>query len=70
MKTTNEYQRHIVGYGSIPKAVLAAIAVSFAAMHHGDKALDSDSPSEVVTGWLMQEWQTLYEQGIVPQKPR
>ncbi len=60
-KTTNEYAREIKNYDNIPKAVLAAIAVS--AVTCGGDLLDE------ATERINAEWQILHEAGIVPQKP-
>ena len=51
-----------------PKAVLAAIAVSYAHIN-----LDHDAgelfDEETITKKLHEEWTALYASGIVPQKP-
>lgn len=62
MKITNEYSS-VLGpvYERMPKAVLAAIVVSFAARISG--GLDA------VPTAVMDEWQVLFENGIVPQRP-
>lgn len=63
IKLMNEYSGVIDDelYEKIPKAVLAAIAVSYLSGggDHLDKAQDE----------LLEEWRVLYEGGIVPQKP-
>lgn len=60
MKVTNEYAREIRDvYDDMPKAVLAAIAVS--ALTVGGDRLDA-ATVRVVT-----EWDTLHAAGIVPQ---
>jgi len=64
MKTHNDYARCIVDYERIPKAVLAAIAYSFASR----LIEDNDSPT-MVDAAIMDEWATLHINGIVPQKP-
>lgn len=47
-------------FADTPKTVWAAIAISFAAMlGHGDTLPD----------FIRAEWQALYDNGIVPQKP-
>lgn len=62
MKITNEYSQ-VLGpiYERMPKAILAAIAVSFAA-----RIFDG---LEAVPNAVMDEWQALFDNGIVPQKP-
>jgi hypothetical protein len=49
-------------FDSIPKSVFAAIAISYL-VNHGVAFED-------VTEEIMNEWQTLHLNGIVPQKPR
>jgi len=62
-KTHNEYAEQLRGmYDDIPKAVLAAIAVS--AMTCGGDHLDE------AKSLIAEEWQALHNQGIVPQAPR
>lgn len=63
-KTSNEYAELITNYDQIPKAVLAAIAVSFIVNQGGVAANEEDT-----TAAIMQEWTTLHAQGFVPQKP-
>jgi len=48
-------------YDDIPKAVLAAIAVSYAST--GGDHIDDAVPN------ILREWGILHENGIVPQKP-
>lgn len=62
-KTSNEYADMIPQdfYRDCPKAVLAAIAVSFAMMINGEDEKDG------IGGQLAREWATLHENGIVPQ---
>jgi len=62
-KTSNEYAELITNYEQIPKAVLAAIAVSFIVNRSGSVN------AEDTTVALMEEWALLHTQGIVPQKP-
>lgn len=50
-----------------PKAVWAALAVSYAANRERDGA--EPGPGEKAWLILLAEWETLYDQGIVPQKP-
>lgn len=61
MKKLNNYQQAIDQgfYEKAPKAVLAAIAVSMA-INNGEDA----------TEYLKREWQTLYNNGIISQKPQ
>lgn len=61
LKLTNEYS-NLLGplYATIPKAVLAAIAIS--ALTSGDH-LD-EAPARVLA-----EWRVLHQNGIVPQAP-
>ena len=48
-------------YDRIPKSVMTAIAVSFATSG-GERIEDA-------TEEILHEWQVLYDNGIVPQKP-
>lgn len=64
LKLSNEYARAIVDYGRIPKAVLAAVAYSFASRIISD----GDSPT-MIEAAIMDEWVVLHQNGIVPQKP-
>ncbi len=61
-KTENEYQSLIDQsfYEKCPKAVFAAIAVSY--------AVNRGIPLEEVTSELLNEWKTLNGNNIVPQK--
>jgi hypothetical protein len=63
MKIGNEYADAIdkTFYENIPKAVLAALAVSYASAG-GDQLAD-------VTDRLLKEWDVLHANGIVPQSP-
>lgn len=63
MKLTNEYAHALDDrfYRTIPKAVLAAIAVSYAS-EGGDNLADAQER-------VREEWGILYDNGIVPQKP-
>lgn len=63
MKLHNEYARALSNYERIPKAVLAAIAYSFA------DRLNCDIEGATPEGTIMDEWHLLYENGIVPQRP-
>lgn len=65
MHSINRYEGWVSDiYDSTPKAVFAAIAVSFAVMHSGDEDF-AKAQDEV-----LREWWTLYDNGIIPQKPR
>ena len=57
----NEYARLLPYYDRIPKTVLAAIAVSYAS--RGGDCLHEAAAN------VAREWATLYQNGIVPQKP-
>lgn len=63
-KTKNSYQSQLdpAFYERCPKAVFAAIAVSFVVNLKGQTFHKLESE-------LYLEWLTLYRQGIVPQKP-
>lgn len=61
-KIQNEYQRTLGDlFNDIPKAVLAAIAVS--ALTCGGDHLDTAKER------VCREWLILYQNGIIPQKP-
>ena len=60
-KISNDYAAEIAHYERMPKAVLAAIAVSFTSC--GGDNMDG------VTDRLIDEWWALHQAGIVPQKP-
>ena len=63
-KLHNEYAAELgTMYAKMPKAVLAAIAVSFATQMSGEDALHEACAA------ILKEWQALYRAGIVPQKP-
>lgn len=62
MKQSNEYAKTLgKWYDKIPKAVLAAVAVSFATQ-------GGDNLEQALVA-VMTEWNTLHLNGIVPQKP-
>lgn len=69
-KMTNEYA-DVLGYdlyAKMPKAVLAAIAVSFASLQvegQGGESLDRDA----IRAAMIEEWTILHSNGIIPQKP-
>lgn len=63
MKTFNQYAELVADiYAATPKAVFAAIAVSFANISA------EDNLSKARDG-VVEEWWLLYLNGIVPQKP-
>jgi hypothetical protein len=63
-KQTNEYMREIESklYADTPKAVFAALLVSFL-----DRLSGGDAHN--VNDEIVEEWNALYLAGIVPQKP-
>jgi hypothetical protein len=63
VKLSNEYAK-LLGplYTGMPKAVIAAIAVSFANRIN-------EGVFDGVECLIADEWQALYENGIVPQRP-
>lgn len=61
-KTENEYQNLLKNYDKMPKAVLAAIAVSYAL-----RQVEEDFGR--VEEEIMNEWRVLHSAGVVPQKP-
>lgn len=63
-KATNGYQRAFGAlYDEIPKSVFAAVALSFAYISIEEKGFDEAARR------VIEEWRTLFENGIVPQKP-
>jgi hypothetical protein len=52
-----------------PKAVFAAIAVSFANRLDGEDALQRDGGTEDLLRAVMEEWDMLHQAGIIPQRP-
>jgi hypothetical protein len=68
MKTTNEYSE-LTGrlYAKTPKAVFAALAVSFLT-RLGENGGNLPTP-EAVQQQLLDEWQILHDNGIVQQQP-
>jgi hypothetical protein len=63
-KVFNEYVKALEGgYALTPKAVYAAVAYSLAMRLCGD---DGEAARDLIA----QEWQTLHENGLVPQKPK
>lgn len=63
-KRDNEYAQQLLDIEA-PKTVFMAIAFSLAKRISGD-----DAPAGVVSQLVWDEWQALYDNGIVPQKPR
>lgn len=63
-KKENDYQKLLTRefYDKCPKAVLAAIAVSYVLNHLGTKPEEAE---EVI----LNEWHLLHNNGIIPQKP-
>ena len=53
-------------YERLPKAVLAAIAVAYITRLNGDDTLRIDGEVDEL---LLDEWQALHSNGIVPQAP-
>jgi hypothetical protein len=51
-------------YDNIPKTVMAAIAVSFAIQLKGEEDFEY-----FIKKRIMEEWEILHQNGIVPQKP-
>ena len=64
LKKQNEYQKMISDglFEKTPKAVLAALLVSEYVNRLDLKGVDIDNN-------IINEWQTLYQNGIVPQRP-
>ena len=58
----NEYMSGFPDFDRTPKSVIAAIAVSFA-------ALQSDGDFEKAKELIRQEWFLLHQGRVVPQKP-
>lgn len=64
MGTRNNYTQALGNFFTVtPKAVFAAVAFSFA------NRLFAKSEGTEVADIILEEWQTLYANGIVPQKP-
>lgn len=71
-KIMNEYAQALEAdlYERIPKAVLAAIAVSLAVRLGGMTGYGEDPPTApfvAARGLILEEWEALHENGIVPQ---
>ena len=65
----NEYQLALGRFfDATPKAVFAALAVSAALKDIGAQEEEPQDKHEICR-WLWNEWRTLYDNGIVPQKP-
>ena len=66
MKSSNEYAQAFGRlYAKVPKAVFAAVALSYASWASGQETANFD---EAVTRFI-EEWRVLNQNGIVPQKP-
>jgi hypothetical protein len=67
-KKDNAYARMVL-HVDAPKTVWMALAVSFAAMtvESAEELLEDRARLE---GVMLAEWQTLHDNGLVPQKPR
>jgi len=62
MKIRNEYLDHYQGhYDRIPKAVLGAVLASLL-------STGGERPEDVMPA-VLEEWKTLHQNGIIPQKP-
>lgn len=62
-KKGNDYQRAISEiYEKTPKAVFAALVVDLLLIANGENF-------DIITSKLLEEWEILYKNGIVPQKP-
>ncbi len=61
MKKSNEYALRFPNFAETPKAVIAAIAMSLARMIEEDNA-------DRACRRIRDEWDMLYENGIVPQR--
>lgn len=64
-KLSNQYVQSLSIYTGCPKAIFAALACSFARRIFGDDKTDAEIETE-----LLNEWNTLYQGNIVPQKPK
>lgn len=64
MKLGNPYAKVYPDFDKAPKTVIAAVAYSLA------QRLCCDGDDGDAQELLRSEWQTLYENGIVPQNPR
>ncbi len=63
-KKSNEYADAIPAtlFEKMPKDVFAAVALSLALRLNNDDL-------QTAVGELVSEWQTLYQNGVIPQKP-
>lgn len=61
---TNEYAKTLKMYA--PKTVVEGVLVSFMARVYGEEVLNG---SEKCNQRFHEEWQLLYKNGIIPQKP-
>lgn len=66
MKTTNEYAESFGEYREIPKAVFAAVALSFALRLVEVEGEDNGDMFDLAEKLVVEEW---HRAGIVPQKP-
>jgi hypothetical protein len=65
MKAMNDYAVQLCDYYSkAPKAVIAAVVVSFLINH-----FQTEQGTGEVAHAFLKEWETLYQNGIVPQRP-
>jgi hypothetical protein len=62
-KKDNAYAQELLDIEA-PKTVFMAIAFSLA------QRITEDAPADITHKLIWDEWQTLYDNGIVPQKPR
>lgn len=64
----NEYQETLgLVFDKMPKAVLAAVAISFLKRLGGGEH-DTETPAAIQAS-IIAEWDILHTNGIVPQKP-
>lgn len=63
IKTENQYIHLLDNYHNIPKAVIAAVCISLILKNH-------DEDINMVEEDFKHEWEALYMNGIVPQRPR
>ena len=66
MKTMNEYASSCENYDQTSKAVFAALAYSLAVRLTGIADEENHAGALDI---LRDEWRTLHEQGIIPQRP-
>ena len=69
-KRFNEYANAFGSpYCETPKAVFAAIALSFAVQLAGEEQATWDETAKQAVALVMREWRCLHANGIVPQAP-